>query len=305
MLSSPNPKVTQPLGHVTRRLPNIDISASAHTPASVPIPALQTRPLIGPNTTNRLPTVIPASVKRQPVSSPEQQQQHRRHPITLLPLLLCTLIVGTLASLFAIPLNTNGQHPRTIAQTIGDWITTGSFGGVNPSQHMLTPTAAVQTGSGSGSCAGFNLWSTCSTDVTASGVMGTGVIQRPLAGAVITQVFGNPEYQSWCGCWRPHTGIDLATAYGSPVMAADSGQVIWTGWDTSGLGWAVEINHGHYISTIYGHMARFIVKVGQNVTKGQTVGYEGSTGASTGPHLHFMVLIKNVWVDPTPYVHLP
>ena len=69
-------------------------------------------------------------------------------------------------------------------------------------------------------------------------------------------------------------------------MAADSGQVIWTGWDWSGLGWAVKISHGHYIATIYGHLQRFIVSVGQNVAKGQVIAYEGSTGASTGPHLH-------------------
>jgi murein DD-endopeptidase MepM/ murein hydrolase activator NlpD len=135
--------------------------------------------------------------------------------------------------------------------------------------------------------------------------MGTGQMQRPLQGAIITQVFGHPEYQSWCGCWKPHTGIDLASPYGTPVMAADSGQVIWTGWDISGLGWAVKINHGHYIATVYGHLARFIVNVGQNVMKGQVIGYEGSTGASTGPHVHFMVIVNNIWVDPTLYVQLP
>ncbi len=52
-------------------------------------------------------------------------------------------------------------------------------------------------------------------------------------------------------------------------------------------------------------MARYIVQVGQNVTKGQVIGYEGSTGASTGPHVHFMVLINNIWVDPQLYVTLP
>jgi len=130
-------------------------------------------------------------------------------------------------------------------------------------------------------------------------------MQRPLKGAVITQPFGHMEYQWWCGCWKPHTGIDLAAPYGSPILAADSGQVIWTGWDWSGLGWAVKINHGHYIATIYGHLARFIVKTGQNVMKGDVIGYEGSTGASTGPHLHFMVLKNNIWFDPTLYMALP
>ena len=130
-------------------------------------------------------------------------------------------------------------------------------------------------------------------------------MQRPILGAVITQYFGHSEYQLWCGCWRPHTGIDLAAPYGTPIMAADTGQVIWVGWDWSGLGWAVKINHGNYIATIYGHMDHYIVRVGQNVTKGQVIGYEGSTGASTGPHVHFMVLVHNVWVNPLLYVQLP
>jgi murein DD-endopeptidase MepM/ murein hydrolase activator NlpD len=135
--------------------------------------------------------------------------------------------------------------------------------------------------------------------------MGTGQMQRPIIGAVITQPFAHPEYQFWCGCWKPHTGIDLAAPYATPIMAADTGQVIWTGWDWSGLGWAVKINHGNYIATIYGHMERFIVSVDQNVTKGQVIGYEGSTGASTGPHVHFMVLVNNIWVNPILYVQLP
>jgi murein DD-endopeptidase MepM/ murein hydrolase activator NlpD len=156
-----------------------------------------------------------------------------------------------------------------------------------------------------GYCGGNDIWGTCATYNTQSGVMGTGHMQHPINGAIITQVFAHPEYQLWCGCWKPHTGIDLAAPYGSPIMAADSGQVIWTGWDWSGLGWAVKINHGNYIATIYGHMERFIVKVGQNVTKGQVIGYEGSTGASTGPHVHFMVLVNNIWVNPTLYVQLP
>jgi murein DD-endopeptidase MepM/ murein hydrolase activator NlpD len=81
--------------------------------------------------------------------------------------------------------------------------------------------------------------------------------------------------------------------------------VIWVGWDWSGLGWAVKISHGNYIATIYGHMDHYIVKIGQSVTKGQIIGYEGSTGASTGPHLHFMVLVHNIWVNPLLYVALP
>ena len=85
-------------------------------------------------------------------------------------------------------------------------------------------------------------------------------------------------------------------------MAADNGQVIWAGWDWSGLGWAVKINHAYYIATIYGHLDHFIVKVGQNVTRGQVIGYEGRTGWATGCHLHFAVLFDGVPQNPREYL---
>jgi len=247
--------------------------------------------------------VIPATEKRQRILPPKQPPQRRR-PIVLLGVLLGSIAIFVLAFLFVAPLD-NGQHASSIAQTLNNWITSGHFGPINPSQHIAPPTPTPALLTNEGYCGGSDIWGICATAVTASGVMGTGQMRRPLQSAVITQAFGHPEYQWWCGCWRPHTGIDLAAAYGSPIMVADSGQVIWTGWDWSGLGWAVKINHGHYIATIYGHMDHFIVKIGQNVTRGQVIGYEGSTGASTGPHLHFMVLVNNIWVDPTLYVQLP
>jgi murein DD-endopeptidase MepM/ murein hydrolase activator NlpD len=219
--------------------------------------------------------------------------------------LLGSFLVVILASLFVVPLD-NGQRSHTFAQTISNLVAPGQLNSINPLQHSAppTPTTPLQM-MNEGYCGGNDIWGTCATYNTQSGVMGTGHMQHPINGAIITQVFAHPEYQLWCGCWKPHTGIDLAAPYGSPIMAADSGQVIWTGWDWSGLGWAVKINHGNYIATIYGHMERFIVKVGQNVTKGQVIGYEGSTGASTGPHVHFMVLVNNIWVNPTLYVQLP
>jgi murein DD-endopeptidase MepM/ murein hydrolase activator NlpD len=229
---------------------------------------------------------------------------HRRR-IVLPGVLIGGMLVTILASLFVIPLG-NSQHTSTIAQDISNLFSNSQSNAFGTSQQAITPTVnVISSGDSSGSCRGTDIWSTCATYITASGIQGTGQMQRPIQGAVISQVFGHPEYQLWCGCWRPHTGIDLAAPYGTPITAADRGQVTWVGWDWSGLGWAVKINHGNYIATIYGHMDHFIVKVGQNVTKGQIVGYEGSTGASTGPHVHFMVLLHNVWVDPQLYMQLP
>ena len=302
MFSSPDFHVTRPLSNAN------DTSADIPT-SPAPSQGRQFRPPVAtpqihaPITTTKLPVVIPATEKRQRILPPKQPPQRRR-PIVLLGVLLGSIAIFVLAFLFVAPLD-NGQHASSIAQTLNNWITSGHFGPINPSQHIAPPTPTPALLTNEGYCGGSDIWGICATAVTASGVMGTGQMRRPLQSAVITQAFGHPEYQWWCGCWRPHTGIDLAAAYGSPIMVADSGQVIWTGWDWSGLGWAVKINHGHYIATIYGHMDHFIVKIGQNVTRGQVIGYEGSTGASTGPHLHFMVLVNNIWVNPTLYVQLP
>ncbi len=256
------------------------------------------------HTDTRMPVYIPAASKRRTDPLPELAPHKRR--FALMGIGIGCMLVLLLASSFVVPLDSS-QHPLTIAQVIGHIFSNTSDSGVNtplhaPSQSQINGPTSDNSGT---SCRGTDIWSTCATYVTASGLQGTGQMQHPIQGAVISQYFGNPEYQLWCGCWRPHTGIDLAAPYGTPIMAADTGQVIWVGWDWSGLGWAVKINHGNYIATIYGHMDHYIVKVGQDVMKGQIIGYEGSTGASTGPHVHFMVLVHNMWVNPLLYVALP
>ncbi len=101
------------------------------------------------------------------------------------------------------------------------------------------------------------------------------------------------------GTWVYHTGVDLAAPQGNPIHAAQAGQVIWAGYDsTNGLGWSVKIDNCNHVSTVYGHMMQLLVHTGEYVDVGQPVGLEGSTGASTGPHLHFMVEWNNLWVDP-------
>lgn len=301
---------TDPLPSTPQDMPT---RATGQLPAGLPDPSTGQFPIntprvtrqltiARPTTTTKLPTLIPATEKRPRVSAPPSPP--RRRPIMFIAALASSVIMLILTALLVTPLG-SGQHEQTLTQTIGNFFSTGSLGSFSPSEHLATPSPTPALLTNDGYCGGTDIWGTCATAVTASGVMGTGVMQRPIIGATITQPFAHPEYQVWCGCIKPHSGIDLAAPYGTPIMAADSGQVIWTGWDWSGLGWAVKINHGHYIATIYGHMARYIVQVGQNVTRGQVIGYEGSTGASTGPHVHFMVLVNNIWVDPQLYVTLP
>jgi murein DD-endopeptidase MepM/ murein hydrolase activator NlpD len=100
---------------------------------------------------------------------------------------------------------------------------------------------------------------------------------------------------------RMHEGIDLGAAYGTPIAAAASGVVIYAGWE-GGYGNLVVIDHGGGLATAYGHQSRIAVSVGQNVAQGETIGYVGSTGHSTGPHLHFEVRVNGQAVDPLGYL---
>jgi len=96
-----------------------------------------------------------------------------------------------------------------------------------------------------------------------------------------------------------HDGVDLSAPQGNPIHAAQGGQVIWAGYDaTNGFGWSVVINHCNHVSTLYGHMLKVFVKAHDNVVAGEEIGLEGSTGWSTGPHLHISVMWDNVMIDP-------
>jgi murein DD-endopeptidase MepM/ murein hydrolase activator NlpD len=122
-----------------------------------------------------------------------------------------------------------------------------------------------------------------------SAPMGTGRLLWPTNG-VITQ------YPSWY-----HMAFDIANPSGPGIMAADNGVVIYTGFDRYGYGNHVIIDHGAGLSTLYGHMVEYYVKVGDRVSRGQVIGKMGSTGRSTGTHLHFETRINNVAVDPTQF----
>lgn len=98
-----------------------------------------------------------------------------------------------------------------------------------------------------------------------------------------------------------HNGVDISQPAGAPIHAAQAGEVIFSGWDPGGGGWTVKINHCNHLSTMYCHMEQLLVKVHQMVNAGDVIGLEGTTGWSTGPHLHLSVEVDNVPVDPMAY----
>lgn len=100
--------------------------------------------------------------------------------------------------------------------------------------------------------------------------------------------------------FRMHTGMDIAGPVGTPVKAAKEGRVIYSGW-MGGYGYCVDIDHGNGITTRYGHNSSLHVQVGQYVSRGQVISSMGSTGHSTGPHLHFEVRINGEAMDPRSY----
>jgi murein DD-endopeptidase MepM/ murein hydrolase activator NlpD len=100
-----------------------------------------------------------------------------------------------------------------------------------------------------------------------------------------------------------HCGVDISAALGQPVIAPADGIVIFADF-MSGYGRAIVINHGHGISTRYGHLANFAVVSGQEVHRGDTIGYVGLSGRSTGPHLHYEVRINDTPVNPHKYLRL-
>lgn len=103
--------------------------------------------------------------------------------------------------------------------------------------------------------------------------------------------------------WRTHYGVDLAAYQGNPIYATRSGVVSTAAYGSS-AGYHVYINHGDGFTSIYMHMTHYIVSPGQYVEAGQVIGYCGSTGASTGPHLHFGLTLNGQYVDPADYVNL-
>jgi murein DD-endopeptidase MepM/ murein hydrolase activator NlpD len=126
-----------------------------------------------------------------------------------------------------------------------------------------------------------------------SGGTAAGACQvRPVADEGINQPYGGPG---------GHPGIDLHASYGDPIHACRAGTIVSAGW-MGGYGNATVIDHGGGMATLYGHQSQIVVSEGQHVNAGDVIGYIGSTGFSTGPHLHFEVRINGNTVDPAPYL---
>jgi len=127
----------------------------------------------------------------------------------------------------------------------------------------------------------------------------------PEPNAQISQPFGPSTFwfePAFGGYPHFHTGIDLTEPFGSPVYAADDGIVALVGSSSSGYGNYVVIAHSGGLDTLYGHLSTALVKPGQLVVQGQPIGLEGSSGNSTGPHLHFELRINQTPVNPAPYL---
>ncbi len=128
---------------------------------------------------------------------------------------------------------------------------------------------------------------------------GTGSLMWPVSGPVLSG-FGYRVHPI-TGQYTMHTGIDIGVGYGVPIHAADSGTVIYATW-MGGYGNVIIVDHGGGISTLYAHQSSLAVGNGTRVTRGQVIGYVGSTGFSTGPHLHFEVRLNGNPVNPMGYL---
>ncbi len=120
----------------------------------------------------------------------------------------------------------------------------------------------------------------------------------PLHNARLSSTFGY-RFHPLSGRYQPHAGVDLAAPMGAPVAATADGMVGSAGW-MGGYGLTIEVDHGQAIQTRYAHLSAMAVSPGQSVKQGQVIGFVGSTGRSTGPHLHYEVRVAEVAIDPLP-----
>lgn len=125
-------------------------------------------------------------------------------------------------------------------------------------------------------------------------VLGIGLI-KPVSGTITSRFGGRAS--------GTHHGLDIAAPTGTTIAAAAGGTVTFSGWDTYGLGYCVKISHGNGVSTTYGHCSKLYVKAGQTVSSGEAIAAVGSTGNSTGSHLHLEISLNGVRQNPQLYLY--
>ena len=172
--------------------------------------------------------------------------------------------------------------------------------------HMATATTAPKPTTSSGGSGSGSSGSGSSGSGSGSGSSGSSAAPsggswiRPCSYVMVTSPFGNREAPT-AGASTYHQGIDLAGPQGTPIYAARGGTVTTAGFG-SAAGNYVSINHGDGFSSIYMHMTHFVVSKGTKVSQGQLIGYMGSTGVSTGSHLHFGISYNGKYVNPANYI---
>jgi murein DD-endopeptidase MepM/ murein hydrolase activator NlpD len=124
---------------------------------------------------------------------------------------------------------------------------------------------------------------------------------KPVKTAAFTSGYG-VRSDPFRGSAAMHPGIDLAGPYGTPIYATADGTVLRAGWNSGGYGNLIEIDHGRGIATRYGHLSQVLVQAGAHITRGQLIARMGSTGRSTGSHLHYEVRIDGRPVNPIPFM---
>ncbi|MCM2272787.1 MAG: M23 family metallopeptidase, partial [candidate division Zixibacteria bacterium] len=110
------------------------------------------------------------------------------------------------------------------------------------------------------------------------------------------------HYDPFTGFKQMHRGIDVAAQPGTPIVAPAKGKILFAGWDSGGLGNLVVIEHGYGFVTRHGHMSKVLVKRGQDISRGDLIGLMGSTGYSTGSHLHYEVYRNGKALNPMEFI---
>ena len=206
-----------------------------------------------------------------------------------------------------------GVTPRTLLAnhpwlSEGDWMSAGSSWQLPLREGQLVTVQAGDTLQSIANAHGVNIW-----DLLSDAAFGVDDANALVIGQELIIPFSSPNFawpaygeitdpfglcRSW-DCSYRHRGLDLALDLWEPIVSAADGVVSFVGGDrSSGLGWYVEVDHGNGWTTIYAHLIEFAVWQGQTVSQGDLLGYNGSTGYSTGPHLHFEIHHDGWYIDP-------